>query len=320
MNPRTIQWQSAVTGVLLILLAVIADPRIAGWMALAAILAALYLNATYAYALGERGRPDRRRHGDRLIAAYSGVALVLPLGVACAFRVTGHDPAPAIWWFTSGEVTALLTGLAMMFAIIFLSSLVDWYYIRPRIDGVVWDPPCRSSREDRWKRVTRRWYLHRGIASLSYSAYALLVSLIIMLMLVRRDEDVAGIIGGVSGIATVLLIVVGDHWAQVRSVARFILSPAFYLGDDLSYDGYRRRGRGFVLHVSVPLVKLVPLDNVGLPTTDIEFVERKNSELEDGELNSQEACACDGGCTKLNEECAADEPRLDRRARWLVLW
>lgn len=281
----------------------------------------MYLNATYAQALGAKGRPARRRVGDRLATASVGLGFLLPLVVSCALRWTGQDPATTVWWFSAREVAALLTGLAVMFTIILLSSFVDWYYIRPRIDGIVWlRPPCRSSREDRWKRVTRRWYLHRGLASLSYSGFALLVSLIIMLMLVRKDKDVAGVIGGVSGIATVLLIVVGDHWDQVRSVARFVLSPAFSLGDDLSYDAYRRRGRGFVLHVAVPVVKLVPLDDQGLPTTGVDFVERKNSDLADGELDAQITRACIGGCAKLNEECVVDEAREDRRKRLLILW
>jgi hypothetical protein len=321
LNPRTIQWQSAVTGAVIVVLAAIEDARIAGWIALTGLLATPFLNATYAHALGARGRPARRRHGDRLVATYVAAAFLLPLVVACAIRAVGRDAAVAVWWFTPQEVDALLTGLAVMFAMILLSSLVDWYYVRPRIDGVVWsDPPCRSSGQARWKRVTRRWYLHRGLASLSYSAYALLVSLIIMLMLVRRDNEVAGIIGGVSGIATVLLIVVRNHWDQVRTVAGFVLSPAFSLGDDLAYDTYRRRGRGFVLHVAVPVAKLVPLDDHGAPVPGAKPVERKNSDLADGDLAAAVTHACHAACARLNPECVIGEPRVDPRRRLLVLW
>jgi hypothetical protein len=312
MNPRTIQWQAIVTGASLIALALLSSPGAALGLAGAALALALFLNASYAYALGDRGRPERRVQGDRRVVGYLVVAFAVPLLAAAVLLALGEGGSLAAWRFTEAETAALLITLVTLFDLILLSSLVDWYYIRPRIDGVVWEPPCRSSGQPRWKRVTRRWYLHRGLATVAYIAFALVVALIIMLMLVRESPAAAGVIGGVSGIAGLLLIFLGDHRTELSTVATFVQSPAFSLGDDLTYDTFKRPGRGFVLHVAVPVTKLVPLDEHGR-RTDRAFVERKNSDLAEADLDAQVTVTCQEGCVLLNPECVRREIRIDAR-------
>ena len=303
---------------LLLLVAAVIGPLMVLALAGVGLVWALVFNAGYAYALKDQGRPAKRIHGDRWVARYVAAGVLVPLLVAGTLWFLGYDPEVEIWDFTVNETSSFLVGATALFTTILCSSIIDWYYIRPRIDGVVRTPPCRSSGSDTWKGPTRWWFLHRGIATLAYIVYALLVALVVMLMLVREHPAAAGVIGGVGGIASLLLIFAGKYRAQLPTVAQFVLSPAFCLGDDLSYEVGRWEGRGFVLHVAVPVTKLVPLDQFGHPT-GVPFVERKNSDLGEADLTSRRAIACGASCAKLNPQCVVEEARRDQRRRFLIL-
>jgi len=276
------------------------------------------LNASYAHSLGDRGRSPRRMHGDRWVARYVAFGLLLPAFLALGLLLAGHDPQLTVWDFTTSESGAIAIGLATLFVLILASSLVDWYYIRPRIDGVIRTPPCLSSGSDDWKGPTRWWFLHRGLATLAYFAFALMVALVLMLMLVREHPAAAGVIGGVGGLTGLMLIFAGSYRAQLPTVAQFVLSPAFCLGDDLSFEAHKWNGRGFVLHVAVPVTKLVPLGVDGMPSGP-PFVERRNSDLNESDLVARATVACAGGCAKLNAQCVVGAAREDRRRHLLVL-
>jgi hypothetical protein len=235
-NPRTIRWQCCVTASLLVVVGLIGSSTAALGLAGVALLSALFLNGAYAHSLGERGRAERRIHGDRWVARYLLFGILLPLVLALGLLLGGYDPSVHVWDFTANEASALVIAAATLFILVLTSSLVDWYYIRPRIDGVICVPPCRSSGAGNWKRPTRRWYLHRGLAVLAYMGFAIAVALIIMLMLVRVDPAAAGVVGGISGIAGLLLIFAGRYREELPVVAQFVLSPAYCLGDDLSYE------------------------------------------------------------------------------------
>jgi hypothetical protein len=323
-NPRTVLWQSAASAVLLLVTILLAAPAATAWMAGIGLLCAIALNALYAHALGARGRSRRRRLGDRLVALYVIVGLGVPVLAGILGAVTGDKPETSVWKFSPGQFAVILLAGAALFVLVLLSSLIDWYYIRPRIDGVVCPPPCRARAQDKgaWKRVTRRWYLHRGLATLAYIAFALTVAIVVMVMLVERDKPTAEVLGGVSGIAGLLLIFAGAYRSELPTVAKWVLSAAFVLGEDLRYLGYGGPQRGYVLHVAVPVVKLVPLDEDGEPT-GVPFVERKNSRLAEADLEGRPTVACDGGCVGLNPEClqrrGAASRRVDRKRRRLIL-
>jgi hypothetical protein len=138
-----------------------------------------------------------------------------------------------------------------------------------------------------------------------------------MLMLVREHPAAAGVIGGVGGIAGLLLIFAGNYRAQLPTVAQFVLSPAYCLGDDLTYEAGKWEGRGFVLHVAVPVTKLVPLDEKGQPGAT-PYVERKNSDLNEADLTSRHTTACASTCAHLNPQCVAELPRFDKRRHLLI--
>ena len=323
MNPRTILWQSLATGVILVLMIAFASPGLAIWVSAITFALAIALNAGYAHALGKLGRSARRIQGDHLVAAYVGAGLAAPLITAVLAQVSGAHPGIAFWGFKHLEIEALLTACGALFAVVLASSLIDWYYIRPRIDGVVCEPPCLASRAQKgpWKRVTRRWYIHRALATFAYILFAIAVSVIVLLMLIREDHAAAALIGGVSGIAGLLLIFAGSYRSELPTAAKWALSPGFYLGDDLTYEGAQRTKRGYVLHVAIPVVKLVPLNKRGHPL-GASFLEMKNTVLAEGELTTKPTVACKEGCAGLNPEClrrdSAANERRDFRPRLLI--
>ena len=323
MNPRTILWQSLATGAILALMIAFASPGLAIWLSTIALALAIALNAGYARALGKLGRSLRRIRGDHLIAAYVGVGLAAPLLAAVLADVASVRPGIAFWGFRHLEIEALITACGALLAVILVSSLIDWYYIRPRIDGVVCEPPCLASKDQKgpWKRVTRRWYIHRGLATFAYILFAIAVAVIVLLMLIREDHAAAELIGGISGIAGLLLIFAGSYRSELPTAAKWALSPGFYLGDDLTYEGAQRTKRGYVLHVAIPVVKLVPLNKRGHPV-GASFLEIKNTVLAEGELTTRPTIACKEGCVGLNLEClrrdAAANERRDFRRRLLI--
>lgn len=318
MNPRTIRWQAFVTFALLLVLAFAATPEAVLWLAVPATLWWLFLNATYSYSLGDRGRTKKRMNGDRWVARYIAVGLLAPLLTGVVLTIVDYGQDPRLFDFSVSETSTLVIAPATLFVLILCSSLIDWYYIRPRIDGIVCAPPCRSSGSETWKNPTRWWYLHRGLATLAYMGFALVIALVIMLMLAREDPVAANVIGGVGGLAGVLLIFAGSYRSQIPTVAKFVLSPAYCLGDDLTYEPGKGEKRGFVLHVAVPVTKLVPLDEGGSPTEEVAFIERKNSDLNEADLLSRKTTACDNGCARLNPQCAVPFPRVDERRRLLT--
>ncbi len=324
MNPRTILWQSLATGAILALMIAFASPGLAIWVSAIALALAITLNAGYAHALGKLGRSPRRIQGDHLVSAYVGVGLAAPLLAAVLAQVAGVHPGIAFWGFRHLEIEALLTSCGALLAVVLVSSLIDWYYIRPHIDGVVCEPPCLASKDHKgpWKRVTRRWYIHRGLATFAYILFAIAVAVIVLLMLIREDHAAAELIGGISGIAGLLLIFAGSYRSELPTAAKWALSPGFYLGDDLTYEGAQRTKRGYVLHVAIPVVKLVPLNERGHPM-GASFLEMKNTVLAEGELTTRPTIACEGGCAELNPECLRRESeaneRVDFRRRLLVL-
>jgi hypothetical protein len=323
MNPRTILWQSLSTGAILALMIAFASPALATWISAIALALAVALNAGYAHTLGKLGRSPRRIQGDHLVAAYVGVGLAAPLIAAVLAHVAGVRPGIAFWGFRHLEIEALLTSCGALFAVVLVSSLIDWYYIRPRIDGVVCEPPCLASKDYKgpWKRVTRRWYIHRGLATFAYILFAIAVAVIVLLMLIREDHAAAELIGGISGIAGLLLIFAGSYRSELPTAAKWALSPGFYLGDDLTYEGAQRTKRGYVLHVAIPVVKLVPLNKRGHPL-GASFLEMKNTVLAEGELTTKPTIACKEGCAGLNPEClrrdSATNERRDFRRRLLI--
>lgn len=114
--------------------------------------------------------PDHREELDRVVAI-EPLFTIVPATVFATFIWTGHlQPlvdAPALH-----DIVSPLTPTA---AVIWGSSLVDWYLILPRVSGQLGQRPCRAAEEgerfpfpETWREVTRWWYIHRSIGTLAF--------------------------------------------------------------------------------------------------------------------------------------------------------
>lgn len=83
---------------------------------------------------------------------------------------------------------AWLTAFALIASIVLMSSLIDWFYILPRIGGLGdWPLPCttETSRDGkRWRFVTQVWYAHRGAAE----TFSILTLVVTTLSLAATDQ------------------------------------------------------------------------------------------------------------------------------------
>jgi hypothetical protein len=312
MNPGTVLGQSIAACVVLSALAALGRPTLALVLASAGLGWAAVLNRAYAIALGRQGRTPRRRKGDRAIARQLSVSYGIPIGIAFLMLLTGWDGRRDIGPIAGAEVQGLLSATGAMLVIWLASSHVDWYYIRPRIDGVVVDPPCMTSRDTRWKGVTRKWYIHRAIASVLTMVWAVAAGVIITVMLNREWASGIGAAGGFAAVAGVILFFLRPELRSAAATHHGVRSPRWWVGDDLYYATDAWQCRGFVLHVAVPVTKLVPLDaDTGALTDDLEPYEEDASRLDQARLRPRPFTGCRqaGTCQKLNRECVHGQAR-----------
>jgi hypothetical protein len=169
--------------------------------------------------------------------------------------------------------------ITVFFAAILTSSMVDWYYILPRVFGLFSAPVWLSDEESAihprggWSASSRRavaqvWIFHRGCCELlTFAALAVLlaIGLVALGNAVSTDKTLPGALEslGGSGIAFGVLGYVGP---RLRYGLNFMQSCPVGLGMWVEgVDEFGHRASGLVIDVSIdPGVKLVryePLDD-----------------------------------------------------------
>lgn len=191
---------------------------------------------------GEDGGPDRVRQ-DRRVQRQAMLAVVAGLVAGAA----GSRLGDVRLWHDRELLSVCAGALGALAWIVYASSLVDWYYVRPRLDGIVHEPPCRSSGDELWGNVTRIWYLHRGLAEL----------LGLVAVIVAVGSFIGGMIAGggtlptaamvalLTGTAGALLLLTQTAISTLRH--RVLNKPTIWIGDELRANGWR----AYVLHVTV---------------------------------------------------------------------
>jgi len=116
-------------------------------------------------ALAERARLDRLVDTSALAATAAGL-----LGLAGGL-IAGSDPPGLLAGHAAGVAALIGTGG------VFWSSLVDWYWVLPRVSGLLGHRACRSEPERgadyiTWEEVTRWWIIHRMAAALAVAVSA----------------------------------------------------------------------------------------------------------------------------------------------------
>lgn len=175
-----------------------------------------------------------RRHRDPLVVFETALAVVPPLTVVLAL---GHDRigGMSVWYSSLGIV---LAASSAFFAIVFASSLVDWFVIRPRRDGLICLPPCWDpENEHRWYRVTRTWFRHRMIADLAFALLFPVTGVVIVFHLGTNTSGSGWLTRGIGLVFTLGTFGTRYAWRRVRTGATAVSNSGltFRLGQTISW-------------------------------------------------------------------------------------
>jgi hypothetical protein len=162
---KSMRWYVAVAVIATWVYSLWGPPAVALATGGAAIAVAMALDAQYRWRRRRFSRPSSRDGLDRTVRRQWAIGSPLML-LAALPGLLGLD------W--SADPVRLVATIALCTSIaattVYLSALVDWYWILPRVSGVVCLGPCENGGEERWTYVTAHWIVHRVLAELVVSA------------------------------------------------------------------------------------------------------------------------------------------------------
>jgi len=162
MEPR--YWM---TGYAVLFVAALLALAARGFAVAAGVLAlAIFLfGATFDVIYVRRRQAERlhwaRRRLDRIVRRQLAAIAVLGIAIAATSAATGYAPLRD----AAPSVQAIVIGVLVGVATIYISSLLDWYWIVPRVSGTVGPAPCELSGQERWAGLTNFWFFHRAVAT-----------------------------------------------------------------------------------------------------------------------------------------------------------
>ena len=223
--------------------------------------------------------------------------------------------------FHAGDlVQALTVGASVALTAVFCSSLVDWYWILPRIGGIGGPAPCEDPGGEQWKYPTAIWLFHRGAATTL--VVAVIAGVPIYLIAQAHDPGTAAVLAAVAA-------ALGGAVALINTRGIAALTHAFnqpiYVGDTIYVDhpGEREndprvRRRAYVVDVSIQGLKYKLL--VGDKYEGPAFVRKghgpvdRDDEVRAIEVDRPEGPAvapCREGCSGVNWYCRCNEHAYD---------
>ena len=262
MSPEPyVRGQAAVLAVLLVAAAVLASPI--AILVLSVVSAAMVVGLSRKYRRDVRTArsetPAHRRRLDDIVAGDARAAIgagIVASGLLYGFgvRVVDIGAAPA--------TPVLVAGAA---AAVYLSSLVDWYVILPRISGQLGVRPCRS--DDRlpgfphtWRLTTQWWYVHRIAA-------ALLLRFGLAFAITLTVHRYVSLFGGSSVVVAAALGFLASYLAAVPKAAFEAGHPTLIVGRTVQRtEGRRRRRKQLRVArrtISIPALTFAPIGNYG---------------------------------------------------------
>lgn len=276
--------------------------HLAGW---------LLLDAQYARSLGSRARGLQRARADRVVARVAIASASAGAVVCITVPLTGPR-------LTSDIALAVgIAGAATIPTVMSISSLVDWYFVRARRDGVVCDPPCKRSEmttREFWQQVTRMWYLHRSFTIvLVFVATILAVTAVTFGLIELQPTAQGAVLASVLAAALVVVQIIYDLRALSTATTQCALRPPdIVLGDMLASDA--AQANGFVVDVAVEGISVIAEPGAISRSRTLVGLQRDNSIV----LAPYTGCRFDN-CSLIIPSCQlADaiqrepEPRLRR--------
>jgi hypothetical protein len=171
-------------------------------------------------------RPTRvlahRRFLDRHVRGQLAVFLA---AAAVMFVVGNGDPLAHV----SPILEALILGAVVATTAIYVSSLVDWYWVLPRVGGMQRSGliPCVNSGGERWSGVTSIWLFHRAVATaLVTTVLAAVPGYLAGRTGTGGTESAAWVVFG-----SALAIGYGSVSANVPAAFRQAFNPDIHVGD-----------------------------------------------------------------------------------------
>jgi hypothetical protein len=239
MEPKTSMTWFAVAEIAGLILLSLGGHGLAGFWTGAGVTAlAMFLHVTYllqrkaAKHMPERFRarrtegliPPHRRKLDRwVLAQWLGIATIGALGSGLIHQA-GWQPFDGVGFVYN----VLVVGWLVLWAGVYLSSLVDWFLIMPKISGVACPAPCERPGHQRWAGITALWCFHRGFARLLVPAVLI------------GCPTVIGAITSSSGgraicfsLSATLALYLAEFELQGKAALSYGLNPRRYVGDTL---------------------------------------------------------------------------------------
>lgn len=253
-----------------------------------------------------RGMPPHRASLERIVLGQWIGASVL--GAAAGLACVTYDFAPLAE--TNRVVDTLIVGVTVGAIAVFLSSLIDWYVILPKVSGLAGPAPCECAGGARWKYTTNIWYFHRSAATtLIYLAATGIPSYM------GGTAKGSGIVAW--GIVAVIVATAGGYFFRAMFLAAwYSFNPPILVGDQIFVtaaeegdgDVAVRRHRAYVLDVSLQGAKYKVLHGgryVGKP-----FIDKDDGNVPNHKLPQAKAPRNDGEplcgknhCTGVNWYC-----------------
>ena len=102
-----------------------------------------------------------RKRLDKIVRCQLLAIGALGVAVIGVGEATGYEPLHQV----SVSAKAIVIGAVVGVATVYISSLVDWYWIMPKVSGATGPAPCEHSGNERWAGVTNVWFFHRAVAT-----------------------------------------------------------------------------------------------------------------------------------------------------------
>jgi hypothetical protein len=227
------------------------------------------------------GRRSWPNQPDAAVARSVVVAGVMPLAltgvellVSRLFRLTLLQSTPY-----AERLSLALLFASLLAGSIYLSTLVDWYYVLPRVSGLVCRPPCRSRSESDWITVTRVWMAHRWLTTVlgPIVSGALMIGAFVYystsyIGAMDAKTQVTLVAGSFAAALLGAVVGVGLQFSLLISLDE-ILNPTRIIGQLVRYRGRQH----YVVDVSLQGTKLNPVE--GTAKYGGEPFRRKKGEL-----------------------------------------
>ena len=298
-----------VAAIALLAMADLATAAIWASVGLAVLAGWFFVESRRLLARGARtGRtvPPHRASLDKIVLVqWVGASF---LGAVAGLACTTYDFAPLAG--ANRFVDTLIVGITVGAIAVFLSSLVDWYVILPKVSGLAGPAPCECAGGARWKYTTDVWYFHRAAATaLIYLAATGIPSYM------GGTSKGSGIVAW--GIVAVIIATAGGYFFRAMFLAGwYAFNPPILVGDQIFVnvaeegdgDVAVRRRRAYVLDVSLQGAKYKVLHDgryVGGP-----FIDKDDGNVPNHKLPGSKAPRKEGEplcgkkrCTGVNWYC-----------------